>query len=100
MENHYTFRHMDATEAIKEHAQNASVKLEKFVKPTVNANWIFLVEAGEHKAELRVKGPHVDYFVEARTPNLYHSIDEAVNKMEKQLKKHKEILKNHLHRDR
>lgn len=100
MQVHYTFKHMDATDAIKSHAVECLGKLDKFVGASFNANWVFIVEAGVHRAELHVKGPHVDCFVEGRSENLYHSMDEAVNKMEKQLKKQKEILKDHLHRDR
>ncbi|MEW6057079.1 MAG: ribosome-associated translation inhibitor RaiA [Bdellovibrionota bacterium] len=100
MRVHITFKQMDATEAIKLHVQEKSERLDKFVSDAIEANWVLFVEADNHVADLRVHGPHIDYFAQAKTPDLYQSIDEVVEKIEKQLRKHKEIVKDHLHRNR
>lgn len=100
MQIHMTFRQMDATEALKRHANERSERLQKFVPVQAELTWIFYVEADRHVADLRVKGPHVDCFAQSKTPDLYQSIDEAVEKVEKQLRKHKEMVKDHHHRDR
>ena len=100
MELHFTFKHMAATDAIKNHVKEQSEKLKKFVQGSATANWVFYIENEVHVADLRVVGPHLDFFGQAKTNDLYQSIDQAVDKVEKQLRKHKEILKDHLHRDR
>ncbi len=93
-----TFKHMDGTEAIKAHVKEQTEKLSKFVSGSYKADWVFFVEANDHVAELRVHGPHIDFHGHARTSDLYQSIDQAVDKLETQLRKNKEILKDHLHR--
>lgn len=95
-----TFRQMDATEALKNHVNQQSERLKKFVPEQTELTWVLFVEADTHVAELRAHGPHIDYFAEAGTPDMYQSIDDAAEKVEKQLRKHKEMLKDHLHRAR
>ncbi len=87
-----SFKHMDSTEAIKSHATEKSEKLTKYFDGKMHATWNFSVEKLEHIAHLHLVGNHIDQFCEVRTDNLYASIDEAVHKMEKQLRKLKEIV--------
>lgn len=100
MQIHVTFKQMAATDALKSHAQVKTEKLGKFTNGAYNADWVLFVDADDHVAELRVHGPHVDCFAEAKTQDMYRSIEDAVDKVERQLRKHKETLKDHLHRDR
>lgn len=98
MQVHVTFKQMDATEALKNHANEKTAKLEKFVGGPFTADWVLVVEAKEHIAEVRVHGPHIDFFAEAKTDDMYRSIEDAVDKVERQLRRHKETLKDHLGR--
>jgi putative sigma-54 modulation protein len=98
MNINYTFKKMDATEALKARVKERTEKLQKFLGKVSECAWVFFVEADEHVAEMRVTGPHIDYFAQAKTSDMYASIDECVDKIEKQLRKHKEIVKDHLHR--
>ena len=100
MKIHMTFKQMDATESLKQAVTDKSERLRKFVSDQTELHWIFFVEADRHVADLRVQGPHIDYFAQSKTSDLYLSIDEVVDKLEKQLRKHKEMLKDHLHRNR
>lgn len=100
MEIHMAFRQMDATDALKNHVNDKTEKLKKFLSNVTHLNWIFYVSGDEHVADLRVQGPHVDFFAQSKTPDMYQSIDDVVSKIEKQLRKHKEILKDHIHRNR
>lgn len=99
MQVHMTFKHMDSSDAVKNHAQAKSEKISKYVNgDSYQVDWTFGVEAQVHIADLRIHGPHIDYHSEARTADLYQSIDEALDKIETQLRRHKEKLKDHLHR--
>jgi putative sigma-54 modulation protein len=100
MQIHITFRHMDATDALKTHVNDKSERLNKFAPATAEGHWVLFVEADSHVAELRVTGPHTDVFAQAKTIDMYQSIEDAVGKVEKQLRKQKEIVKDHLHRQR
>lgn len=100
MKLHVTFKHMDSSEAVKDHANEKSEKLGKFVGAETEMHWIFFVENETHVVDLHVKGPHIDMFAQSKTTDMHQSIDDVYHKMEKQLRKQKEIVKNHLHRDR
>ncbi|MGE4232411.1 MAG: ribosome-associated translation inhibitor RaiA [Bacteriovoracia bacterium] len=100
MKLHMTFKQMDATDALKSHIEGCSKKLEKYLSGDYEASWTCFLEGQQQVADIKVVGPHVDCFAQAKSDDLYRSIDEASEKAEKQLRKHKEILKNHLHRDR
>ena len=94
-----SFKHMDATEALKAYANEKSEKLTKYFRGKIKVAWNFSVERQNQIAHIHLNGNHMDYFGEASTPDLYASIDLAVDRMEKQLRKHKEIVKDHLHRN-
>ena len=100
MKVHMTFKHMDATEALKNAVNEKSDRLQKFVGADTELQWVRGVAGGSHLAYPHVTGPHLDLFAQARTPDMYTSIDEVAVKIDKQLKKKKEITKDHLHRDR
>lgn len=70
-------------------------KLTKFFQGRTSAKWIIAYENDEHVAHLHVVGTAGEYFGEARHHNILSSIEEAVDRVERQLKKHKEIIKDH-----
>ncbi len=87
-------------EIVKNYAHEKSDKLKKYFHGKTTINWNFAVENLTHVAHCHLVGNNMDYFGEAQTENLYASIDMAVDKIEKQLRKHKEIVKDHLHKAR
>jgi len=95
METNYTFRNMEATEALRSHAEIKLEKLKKYMVKPGNAHVIFKVEKHNHVAEitLMVNGAH---YVGIQSSNdMYTSIDGAIKKLEKQLRNFKERLKEH-----
>ncbi|MGK5090000.1 ribosome-associated translation inhibitor RaiA [Bdellovibrionota bacterium FG-2] len=94
-----SFRHMDSSEAIKRYTTEKSDKLKKFFNGQINVTWNFSVERLEHVAHCHLVGNSMDYFGEAATVDMHSSIDQAVEKIEKQIRKHKEITKDHLHKN-
>lgn len=73
-----------------------TAKLEKYMQGELHAKWTISYENEEHIAHLHITGSNsVDYFGEARQHNLLSSVEEAVEHVERQLKKHKEINKDH-----
>jgi putative sigma-54 modulation protein len=93
-----SFKHMDPTEAIKAYTHDKSGKLEKYFRGRISVSWNFSVEKQNQIAHCHLVGNNMDYFGEASTEDLYASIDMAVEKLEKQLRRHKEIVKDHLHK--
>ncbi len=95
MQVNVTFRHLESTEALKAHAREKVQHIQKFVDHASDAHVVLYVENLDHHADITLKaGPYL-LRGRARSEDMYASIDAAAEKIEKQLKKHKEKLKNH-----
>ena len=90
------FKHFEHTEAIDAKIQKKSSKLKKYFSGNTELIWTCSVkEEGKQVARLQVKGPHFDFSAEAADKSLYHSLDLVVSKIEKQVSKRKDKLRNH-----
>jgi putative sigma-54 modulation protein len=89
------FKNINSGDSIKEFVNDKTSKLEKYFNGKIHAKWMLAQEKDEYIAHLHILGNSIDYFGEARLENLLSSIEASVDKVEKQLKKHKEILQNH-----
>ena len=90
-------KHTHATaNDIRPFVEDKTGKLEKYVQGEFHAKWTITYENDEHISHLHVTGSNsVDYFGEGREHNLMSSVEDAVERVERQLKKHKEINKDH-----
>ena len=99
METTYTFRNIDATEALKDHSEKKLAKISKLlIKPT-SAHVIFGTDAHQHKVEVTILANGIRYVGSDVTVDMYQSIDGAMDKIERQLKKYKEQAKDHHHKE-
>ncbi|MBI5300418.1 MAG: ribosome-associated translation inhibitor RaiA [Deltaproteobacteria bacterium] len=95
METTFTFRNINASDALKTHTLDKLTKLGKYlVKPT-QAHIIFGVERFNHVVEVTLNANGIQYISHEKSEDMYTSIDKAVAKLERQLKKYKERLKEH-----
>ncbi len=92
-----SFLHLEHTAALDAKIKEASAKLEKFFQDKGTMKWSCYVKNGQHFAELYYHAPHCEYHAKACSDNLYHSIDMAVEKIEKQVFKKKDKY-NKIHR--
>lgn len=92
---HLTFRHMESSEAIRNHAAEKIEKIKKYILKPNRLNMTLTVDNFRHQAEITLTEDHTQFIAKAESTDMYQSIDEVVTKMEKQLKKHKEKSKNH-----
>ena len=87
--------HLDITEAIKQHSIEKLSKIKHHFDHLININMVLGVEKDVQKAEATIHISGADLFAEAESDNLYVSIDQMVNKLDSQIKKHKEKLNDH-----
>ncbi len=85
-----TFRHMDASPAIKNYAEEKVGKLQKFLKEPMTAKVTLSLEKLAHSAEVRLSsgGEHVE--AKEVGEDLYASIDKVIDKLERQIRGNKE----------
>ena len=93
-----SFLHLEHTAALDEKIQESSAKLEKFFKDKGTIKWSCSGKNGMHFAEIYYHAPQCEYHAKASSDNLYHSIDLAVDKIEKQVFKKKDKF-NKIHRE-
>ena len=97
MQFHFSFKQMDSSEALQRHAESkVQDKVRKFVTKPIEAHITFAVEKHRHKVLCRLRaGDGFSIDAEHVGDDMYSAIDQMVDKLGVQLKKHKEKLKNH-----
>ena len=88
-----TYKHLESTPGIDDVTHRKSEKLKKYFKGKMNLDWNFTVEKQNQIAHCHLTGDHIEFFSESKTTNLYHSIDEVISSLERQVKKHKEVVR-------
>jgi len=93
-----TFRHMDASQAVREYTAERLEKIRKyFNKGPISAHAVFAVERGfHHVAELNITLPNgISINAKETTEDMYSSIDLAAARIERQVRKWKEKIRDH-----
>jgi putative sigma-54 modulation protein len=89
MQVNITFRHLEPTEALKAHVKGRVEHVQKFIDRPSEAHAVLHVENLSHHAEITVKAGRFLLRGTAKSKDMYASIDEAADKIERQLLKHK-----------
>ncbi len=90
-----TFRHLETTDLLKTHIEEKLEKFKKYLIHPVEAHVILSVEKFRHQCEITLSARNFHATAIETNHDMTTSIDKAVHKIERQVKKHKEILKNH-----
>lgn len=85
-----TCRHMDLTRNLKEYAEEKIGRFEKYIGNLSEAAVTLSVEKYRHKAEVNLKLNGSSIQAESITGEMYSSIDEVVEKLAQQVRKHKD----------
>ncbi len=89
-----TSRHYELPTALKDYAEGKVQNLKKYFDHIVNARLIFSLERYRHKVEITLHVNGKDFVGIEETDDMYVSVDRSIEKLERQLKKHKEKIKN------
>ena len=95
METNFTFRNLDSTEGIKTHTLQRMDKVKKYLMKPIVANIIFSLDKFRQRCEITLVDSGKEYVSSETTPDMYQSIDRAVEKLVIQLRKQKERTKGH-----
>jgi putative sigma-54 modulation protein len=90
-----TFRHMDNSDALRKYAEDKIGRLNKYVYNPVDASVVLSVEKHRQIAEVVINAEKTTIKGREATDNMYSAIDMVMEKIEKQIKKHKERLVSH-----
>ncbi|HQP31921.1 MAG TPA: ribosome-associated translation inhibitor RaiA [Deltaproteobacteria bacterium] len=87
-----TFKNVDPSEALKDYATKRLSKIGKYIDRPAEAHVILSVEKIRHKAEVTLNADGVIVNAVEITEDLYAAIDMVMDKVERQIKKHKQKL--------
>ncbi len=100
MHMNITFRHIDPIESLKVYARDKVERANKYLEQAGEAHVVLSLERHLHHADITIhSGPFVLRGRE-KSEDMYASIDLAMDKIERQLRRYKERLKHHHGRDR
>lgn len=95
MQINLTGHHVEITDSLRNYVTEKMGRLEKHFDKVSNTHVILSVENVRQKAEATVNMSGNNIFAESTADDMYASIDTLVDKLDRQVKKHKEKLKNH-----
>ncbi len=81
-----TFRHMDASEAIKKHTAAKLGKLQKFLRQPMTAKVTISVDKLKHVAEARISSGGAHLEAKESSDDMYSSIDRMIEKLDRQIR--------------
>jgi putative sigma-54 modulation protein len=81
-----TFRHMEATPALRQYAEQKVARCYKLMRRPVEAHVVLSVNKRRHIAEIILSGEHLHVNATEETGDLYSAIDLAMDKIERQLR--------------
>jgi putative sigma-54 modulation protein len=90
-----SFKHIESDEEIKTFIEEKSKTLKRYFDGQITVTWSLSAEKHDRIAHCHIVGNNMDYFGEGSTHEFKSSIGLALEKIEKQIRKHKEIVKDH-----
>ncbi len=90
-----TGHHVDITESMRDYVNSKFDRLERHFDHVTDVHVVLGVEKVRHKAEATMHISGGTLFADAIEDDMYAAIDGLVDKLDRQVKKHKEKLTDH-----
>lgn len=95
MQINLTGHHLDITAALRDYVNDKFGRLERHFDQVIDAHVILTVEKLRHKAEAAMIVSGSRLFADVVKDDMYAAIDCLVDKLDRQIVKHKEKIKDH-----
>ena len=96
MNANVSFRNMESSPSLRTYATNKLERIcDKYVQGNVDASVVMSVEKFWHIADFTLQIKNLTVKASERNEDMYSSIDLALDKIEKQLRRHKDRLRDH-----
>ena len=89
--------HVDITPAIRDYVTGKMQRITRHFDNVIDVSVILTVEKLKQKAEVNVHVSGKDIYCECDDGNMYAAIDILVDKLDRQIIKHKRKLQDHSH---
>lgn len=95
MEHTIAGRHMEVTDALKDHIAGALDKIESHFDKVISADVVLSVEKLRHIAEINLVANGLRIHGREDSDDMYTSVDKVISKIDKQVLKHKSRINRH-----
>ena len=95
MQLNVTGHHIDMTDSLQNYVEGKMERLERHFDNVTNVHVVLTVEKLRHKAEATIHISGADVFADSEDADMYAAIDALADKLDRQIKKHKEKQTNH-----
>lgn len=92
-----TFRNIEATDAIKDRAEKKLGRIVKHLREPVEAHLVLSVQRHLHVADLTVTASGEHFRVTEETDDMYATIDQLAQRVERVVQKHRERIIDRTH---
>ncbi|MCK5825640.1 MAG: ribosome-associated translation inhibitor RaiA [Desulfuromusa sp.] len=91
-----TFRHMESSDAIRNYVEDKLSRVKKYIDEPIDAQVVLSIQKKiNHRAEVTMVAKGLTMKSTESKEDMYAAIDLMVDKIERQLKRHKDKLKRH-----
>jgi putative sigma-54 modulation protein len=98
MQINLTGHHVEITASLRDYVEQKIGRLERHFETAASVHVILEIEKLRHKAEATMHISGSDLYAEAVEDDMYAAIDELADKLERQMRKHKEKLQDRDHK--
>lgn len=94
-----TGNHIDVTDSLRNYVNSKFEKLERHFEQVSNIHVVLSVEKQRQKVEANLHLPNKDVHAEVEHEDMYAAIDALIDKLDRQVVKHKEKNAHHKNGD-
>ena len=88
-------RNVQVTDSMKSYAMEKVLKIERFNLRIIDVSITMDIQKLDHRVDIKLKIDHIKIKSQATTTDMYASIDLAVDKIQSQLRKYKDKIRDH-----
>jgi putative sigma-54 modulation protein len=93
MQTSVTFKNLDSSDTLRSYVQEKLDRFDRLLDNPAEANVVLSVEKFRHMAEINISGDRLIINGKEETIDMYSAIDMVLDKLEKQIKKSKEKIR-------
>jgi putative sigma-54 modulation protein len=95
MQLNLTGHHIEITDSLRNYVTEKLARIERHFDKVTHTHVILAVESTRHKAEATINMRGNNIFAENTQKDMYAAIDGLIDKLDRQVKKHKEKITDH-----
>ena len=93
MQTSVTFKNLDSSDTLRSYVQEKLDRFDRLLDNPAEANVVLSVEKFRHMAEINISGDRLTINGKEETIDMYSAIDMVLDKLEKQIKKSKQKIR-------